>query len=341
MSKKTKILVIRFSSIGDIVLTSPVMRCLKEQLEGAIEIHYITKKGYATLLEHNPFVDKVYSIDKKVSEVSAALKKEKYNYVIDLHKNLRSARVKAVVSGKKFSFDKLNVEKWMAVNLKSKSLPDIHIVQRYLDTVKNLGVVNDDKGLDFFIAPDQKIEKSSLPPAFQNGYIAFAIGGQHATKCLPVDKMIEICKKVELPIVLLGGNEDQRVAKFIEDKLDQKIINGCGKYSIHESASIVSQADAVITHDTGMMHIAAAFKRKIVSIWGNTIPEFGMYPYFPKNLKHYNETIEIKELSCRPCSKIGFDKCPKGHFKCMKQISEARVVGKVYDLLKVNNYPSD
>ena len=336
MSKKTKILVIRFSSIGDIVLTSPVVRCLKQQLQGEVEIHYITKKGYATLLEHNPFIDKVYSIEKKISEVSGSLRKEKYDYVIDLHKNLRSARVKAVVSGKKFSFDKLNVEKWMAVNLKSSSLPDIHIVQRYLDTVKDLGVINDDDGLDFFIAPDQKIAKTSLPASFQSGYIAFAIGGQHATKCLPVDKMIEICKKVELPIILLGGNEDQRVAKFIEDKLDQKIINGCGIYSIHQSASIVSQADAVITHDTGMMHIAAAFKRKIVSIWGNTIPEFGMYPYFPKNLKHYNEIVEIKELSCRPCSKIGFDKCPKGHFKCMKQISEDRVVDKVFDLLKLD-----
>lgn len=336
MSKKTKILIIRFSSIGDIVLTSPVIRCLKQQLNNEVEIHYITKKGYATLLEHNPYLDKVYSIEKKVSEVSSSLRKEKYDIVIDLHKNLRSARVKSIVSGKSFSFDKLNVAKWMAVNLKSNALPDIHIVDRYLATAKTLGIMNDDKGLDFFIAPDQHIDKKSLPSSFKNSYIAFAIGGQHATKCLPVDKMIAICKKVELPIILLGGKEDQRVAKFIEDKLDQKIINGCGKYSIHQSASIVSQADVVITHDTGMMHIAAAFKRKIVSIWGNTIPEFGMYPYFPKNLKHYNEIVEIKELSCRPCSKIGFDKCPKGHFKCMKQISEDWVVEKVYDLLKID-----
>lgn len=143
-------------------------------------------------------------------------------------------------------------------------------------------------------------------------------------------------QKVELPIVLLGGKEDHRVAKFIEDKLDQKVINGCGKYSIHESASIVYQADLVITHDTGMMHIAAAFKRKIVSIWGNTIPEFGMYPYFPAHLNHFNAIVEVKELGCRPCSKIGFDQCPKGHFKCMKQISDDRVVEKVYDLLKMN-----
>ncbi len=337
MSKKTKILIIRFSSIGDIVLTSPVVRCLKEQLQGQVEIHYITKRSYASLLEHNPHIDKVYTIEKKVSEISGLLRKEKYTHVIDLHKNLRSARVKSVISGKKYAFDKLNIEKWMAVNLKSNSLPDIHIVDRYLATIESLGVKNDHKGLDFFIDPTHHVLKSSLPASFQSGFVAFAIGGQHATKCLPVDKMIAICKKVELPIVLLGGKEDLRVAKFIEDKLDQKIINGCGKYSIHESASIVSQAEAVITHDTGMMHIAAAFNRKIVSIWGNTIPEFGMYPYLPEGLKNYSEIIEVKELGCRPCSKIGFDKCPKGHFKCMKQISEDRVVEKVYDLLKLSN----
>lgn len=335
MSKKTKILIIRFSSIGDIVLTSPVVRCLKQQLQGQVEIHYITKKSYTNLLEHNPHIDKVYGIEKKVSEVSSHLRKEKYTHVIDLHKNLRSARVKSVVSGKKYAFDKLNIEKWMAVNLKSSSLPDIHIVDRYMATVESLGVKNDHKGLDFFIDPSDFIPKSTLPASFQNGFVAFAIGGQHATKCLPVDKMIDICKKVEFPIVLLGGKEDMRVAKFIEDKLDQKIINGCGSYSIHQSASIASQAEVVITHDTGMMHIAAAFNRKIVSIWGNTIPEFGMYPYLPKGLKHYSEIIEVKELACRPCSKIGFDKCPKGHFKCMKQISEDRIVEKVYDLLKL------
>jgi ADP-heptose:LPS heptosyltransferase len=118
--------------------------------------------------------------------------------------------------------------------------------------------------------------------------------------------------------------------------LDQKILNGCGIYSLHQSASLVEQSSLVITHDTGLMHIAAAFKKKIVSIWGNTIPEFGMYPYLPPHLKEYNKIIQIEELSCRPCSKIGFDKCPKGHFKCMKLIDEDYVVEQVYDLLKLD-----
>ena len=336
MAEKTKILIIRFSSIGDIVLTTPVIRCLKQQIEGEVEVHYITKQAYAAILESNPYIDKVYSIKKKVSEVASDLRKEKYNFIIDLHKNIRSSRVKSSISGKSFSFDKLNYEKWMMVNFKKNLLPDIHIVDRYLASVKSLGIKNDDKGLDYFIPNEEKINVSDLPINFQQGYIAFAIGGQHATKCLPVDKIIDICRKVELPIVLLGGKNDQRVAKFIEDKLDQKILNGCGIFSLHQSASLVEQASLIITHDTGLMHIAAAFKKKIVSIWGNTIPEFGMFPYLPSALKHYSQMIQVDQLSCRPCSKIGFEQCPKGHFKCMKLIDEDTVVEHVYDLLKLD-----
>jgi len=336
MAQKTKILIIRFSSIGDIVLTTPVIRCLKEQLEGEVEIHYITKQAYAPILEANPHLSKVYSIKKKISEVAGELRKEKYDFIIDLHKNIRSSRVKSSISGKSYSFEKLNYEKWMMVNFKKNLLPDVHIVDRYIDTAKNLGIKNDQKGLDYFIPSEDQINLKDLPKSFQKGYIAFAIGGQHATKCLPVDKILDICRKVELPIVLLGGKNDQRVAKFVEDKLDQKILNGCGIYSLHQSASLVEQSSLVITHDTGLMHIAAAFKKKIISIWGNTIPEFGMYPYLPPHLKEYNKIIQIEELSCRPCSKIGFDKCPKGHFKCMKLIDEDYVVEQVYDLLKLD-----
>lgn len=336
MATKTKILIIRFSSIGDIVLTSNLVRCLKEQFQGDLELHYLIKKQYAPIMEANPYIDIVYAFEKNSSEIISDLKKEKYNYIVDLQKNARSFKIKGKIAAKTFTFNKLNVEKWFAVNFKSHSLPNIHIVDRYLEAVKSLGIQNDGKGLDYFIPEEEKIKIKDFPKNFSKGYIAFAIGAQHATKCLPVDKIIEICKKVELPVVLLGGKDDLRVAKFIEDKLDQKIWNACGKFSLHQSASIVSNASVVITHDTGLMHIAAAFKKKIVSIWGNTIPEFGMYPYLPKALKHYSKIIEIKELKCRPCSKIGFDKCPKGHFKCMKQIQEDNVVDQVFDLLQMD-----
>ena len=103
------------------------------------------------------------------------------------------------------------------------------------------------------------------------------------------------------------------------------MINACGELKLHESASVVRQAEKVISHDTGMMHIAAAFGKKIISIWGNTIPEFGMYPYY-SNGENNNITIEVDGLSCRPCSKIGYEKCPKGHFKCMNQINFDKVI---------------
>jgi Glycosyltransferase family 9 (heptosyltransferase) len=131
-------------------------------------------------------------------------------------------------------------------------------------------------------------------------------------------------------LILLGGPEDSAVAKQLAAIDPVKIYNACGQFNINESAALVRQAKLIVTHDTGLMHIAAAFKRPIISIWGNTVPEFGMYPYYGSNyLFHYRQgqglfgglpymIMEVKRLSCRPCSKIGYDKCPKGHFKCME-----------------------
>ncbi len=116
--------------------------------------------------------------------------------------------------------------------------------------------------------------------------------------------------------MLLGGKEDSQAADEIEKVLGDKIINACGKYNLNQSASLVQQAEYIITHDTGLMHIASALKKKVISIWGNTVPEFGMYPYLTEF-----KIIENKELSCRPCSKIGYNKCPKGHFKCMNDLN--------------------
>ncbi len=319
---KVKFLIIRFSSIGDIVLTTPVLRNLKQQVEGA-EIHYLTKKQYAGILETNPYVDKVHVLDDSFSDLLPKLKAEYYHYVIDLHKNLRTLKVKRSLRNAHFSFNKVNWEKWLMVNLKVNKLPNIHIVDRYLDTVKVFIDKNDLKGLDYFIPEKDEVDITSLPESFQNGYIAFAIGAQHDTKKLPDEKIISICKKINKPIVLLGDKHDSNIAEKVVTAVSDNIYNACGKYNLNQSASIVKQAKLVITHDTGLMHIAAAFKKKIISVWGNTIPEFGMYPYLSGE---GSEIIEVKGLKCRPCSKIGFNKCPKKHFKCLHGIDEERIV---------------
>lgn len=308
-----KFLVIRFSSIGDIVLTTPVVRCLKQQVPGA-EVHYLTKKSFAGILSANPYVDKLHVLDDDLPTVLRQLKAEKFDQVIDLHSNLRTARVKFALGVKAHTFSKLNIEKWLMVRFKVNRLPDVHIVDRYMDTVKHAGVINDGRGLDYFIPEKDVVDLSTLP--FPE-YTGLVIGAAHATKRLPLHKLRDLVIKLDGPVVLLGGREDAEIGERIREAAPERIFNACGKYNLHQSASLVKQARSIITHDTGLMHIAAAFQKPIVSVWGNTVPAFGMYPY--TGHREYMYMAELAGLQCRPCSKIGYDRCPLGHFKCMEE----------------------
>lgn len=320
---RKKILVIRFSSIGDIVLTTPVIRCLKKQLDA--EVHFLTKQQYLPLLEANLHIDKVFAIQKNVWEVLPNLRRERYDYVVDLHKNLRSFQVRlGLLFGVKWLvFNKLNLEKWLLTALKINRLPNIHIVDRYLAAVAPLGVVNDGLGLDFFFAQPQ--HPSPLIP-YSTTFIAFAIGAQYQTKRLPIAKIVGICKGIAQPIVLLGGQAEAEDGEKIAEQTGTHVVNLCGKLSLHESAEVLRQAALVITHDTGMMHIAAAFQRKILSIWGNTVPALGMSPYYGTANPDQNTSFEVEGLPCRPCSKIGHQHCPKGHFRCMNGQDVEKIV---------------
>jgi ADP-heptose:LPS heptosyltransferase len=327
-----KILILRFSSIGDIVLTTPVVRAIKTQLDD-VEVHFCTKEQFGFLVESNAYVDKVHLLKDDFNALVQTLAFEQYDFIVDLHNNLRTKRLKAKLKVESKAFNKLNWEKWLLVNLKVDKLPNIHIVDRYMEAVAPLGIKGDALGLDYFIPEKDEIEKDWLPKTHQQEYVAFAIGGNHKTKQLPLDRMIELCDKINKPIILLGGKEDEALGAKIEDFFDRKydreelkeplnelgkkaiIYNACGKFNFNQSTSIVKGATYVFTHDTGLMHVAAALNKHIFSIWGNTIPEFGMYPYRTKFT-----ILEKKGLKCRPCSKIGFEKCPKGHFKCMNEI---------------------
>ncbi|MBC8153407.1 MAG: glycosyltransferase family 9 protein [Bacteroidetes bacterium] len=317
MSATVKILILRFSSIGDIVLTTPVVRCLKEQLPGA-EIHYCTKDGYQSLVEYNPHVSKRFYLDKTgLGSLVRQLRAERYDYIVDLHNNLRTNLIKLMLGVRSYSFEKLNWQKWSLVRLKINVLPNVHIVDRYLDAIRPLGVDNDGRGLDYFIPYRDQVEDDWLPESHQRGYVAYAIGGQHETKKLPLPRMIELCRKINYPIVLLGGKEDAEAADIIEQTIGKRLIyNACGKYNINQSASLLQRSRIVFSHDTGLMHIAAALKKKVYSIWGNTTPYFGMYPYKTSFL-----ILENNNLNCRPCSKIGYNRCPLGHFRCMNDLS--------------------
>ncbi|MCW3107988.1 MAG: glycosyl transferase family 9 [Segetibacter sp.] len=313
-----KFLIIRFSSIGDIVLTTPVVRCLKQQVGGA-EVHYLTKRSFKGIIESNPYVDKLHLFDSDFDALINELKQEKFDYVIDLHHNLRTLKVKKAL-GKvaAYSFNKLNIKKWLLTAFKINLMPHVHIVDRYLETVKSFGVKNDGKGLDYFIPDKDVVPDSDIPAAQSLGYIGIVIGAAHNTKKLPLHKLKELCTKINHPVILFGGPEDRNIGNEIASIDPIKIYNSCGKFSLNESADLVRRAKVIITHDTGLMHIAAAFRKPIISIWGNTVPSFGMAPYFGNSLvKH--DVFEVKGLWCRPCSKIGYSKCPLGHFKCMEK----------------------
>lgn len=277
---KIKFLILRFSSIGDIVLTTPVVRNLKQQVEDA-EIHYLTKSQFKTILENNPYVDKVHVLDKSIKEKAEELKYEHFDYVIDLHRNIRTARLKNRLKIISFSFNKLNWEKWLLVNFKKNKMPDVHIVDRYLDTLNVFNIVNDHKGLDYFIPEKDEVNISTISEELEKGYVGVVVGAFHNTKKLTKEKIVSVCKKLNKPVVLLGGPENKEEAEEITNAIGKNIYNVCGKYNINQSASLVKQANVILSPDTGLMHIASAFKKKIVSVWGNTVPEFGMYPYMP------------------------------------------------------------
>jgi heptosyltransferase-2 len=313
---RKKVLVIRFSSIGDIVLTSPVIRALHEQIDA--EVYVITKDVFAGIYRNNPHVHKVISIKTNVNEAKSELESIKFDFVVDLHHNMRSAQVKRICKSESSSFPKLNIQKFLFVKLGVNLLPDTHIVDRYFETVKTLGVKNDGKGLDYFIAPNNVVSPEILPVSHRNGYVAVVAGAKFATKELPIPKLIEVIRRLNKPVVLLGGKDEIPKGEKVTAECGSQVFNACGKFNLDQSASLLKQSEIVITHDTGLMHIAAAFKKKIYSVWGNTVPEFGMYPYLPGD---GSKMIEVTGLGCRPCTKLGYDECPLGHFKCMNEIA--------------------
>ena len=321
-----KIFIIRFSSIGDIVLTTPVIRCIAGQIPDA-EIHYLTKEQYRPLLEGNPHVQKIFTIRHNLGEVIPLLRKEKYDFIVDLHHNLRSLMTRVALLRPSGTFPKKNIQKWMLVHWKIDRMPKMHVVDRYFRAVRKLHVTYDGRGLDHFIPDTDRISPDALPVTHQDGYIAFIIGARHQTKILPTEKIIRICRMLDQPVVLLGGPEDRARGETIALDAGALVHNACGQLNINQSASLMEQARAVVTHDTGLMHIAAAFRKRIVSIWGNTVPSLGMYPFYPEGYSHLSSIQEVQGLKCRPCSKLGYPSCPRKHFRCMNEISEDAIIG--------------
>jgi ADP-heptose:LPS heptosyltransferase len=328
-----KFLVIRFSSIGDIVLTTPVVRCLKKQRPDAV-IHYLIKPQFRAVMEHNPYIDKLHFLQQDWENMIEELKEEKFDHVIDLHNNLRTLRIKRALKLPSQSFNKLNFEKFIFVKLKWNVMPKgLHIIDRYMETVKPFNVYNDGEGMDYFIPKEEEVPLDDIPTSHQFGFISIVIGASFYTKKLPVYKLQELCSKIDHPIILLGAKEEYLEGEEVRKVDPVKIYNACGKFSLNESADLARKSKLIIAHDTGLMHIGAALKKPVIAVWGSTTPSFGMVPYYGKkylmNHAHPYDDVQVHKLWCRPCTKMGRNKCPQGHFKCMKNIDIDDMVRKV------------
>lgn len=317
-----KILVIRLSSIGDIVLTSPILRSLRHCFPHA-RIHFLTKRAYEPLLSHNPHLDHLHLFDGDLAATHRELQAQEFDQLIDLHCSIRSRILKLRLRIPSTSYSKDRWPVLLYAKFKVGKLPQVHTVERYERAILPLGCALDGGGLEFYLSPEARNMATDLVrDSFSEPPIAVVLGGNYFTKRWPREYFVDLLNALGLPAILLGGKPEQEDAAWIAPRLAVPCLNAVARYDLMRSAALLEPCRYVIAHDTGLMHIATALGLKVYSIWGNTVPELGFSPYQAVE----SVMIENKGLSCRPCTKLGHAKCPKGHFKCMMEITPARVL---------------
>lgn len=328
-----RVLIWRLSAFGDVILTSPVLTLLQKYLPQA-EIHFVVKKAYADAIRHNPRVNRLHLFEMEhADELISELASLNIDYLLDLQNNALSARVRRRLRVPFSAVNKRNIDKLQMTILKRRlSLP--HIVERYADALKPLGISEAPGPLEFHIPEAFVHEAEALltNAGFGNQSFAVAVlGASYRTKQWLPDRWAAALRLLDLPVALLGGPGDRNFADEVLKHLPPSappVLDAVGQVRFMTSAAILDRAAVVLTHDTGLMHVAAARQKPTVAIWGNTVPEFGMKPWL---VPHVN--AETKGLWCRPCSKLGFGRCPFGHFRCMKELSPEAVAEAARALL--------
>lgn len=327
-----KILVIRLSSIGDVILTTPILRCLKAQ-QADCELHLITKPLCAQLLADLPFIDRIIEYDGSGEQLQK-LEAQEYDCIIDLHNNHRSRRLRRALKHTcthalkrtVHIYHKENLGKFALVLLKRDFMSGRHVVDRYFDAVKPLGVVNDGQGLQL---PNFDTPLTTHPTP----YVVIACGAQHETKRIPPEKIAHIANTIASiqhitnSVILVGDESDRK--RMEQVNLNDSVINLCGKTTLQESAAIISRASIVVASDSAMMHVAAAYHRRVIAIWGCTSPRFGFWAY---GTEHTDYTPE--GLRCWPCRRNGSESCPKSHFSCMLHHDYDAIIEELMGALK-------
>lgn len=297
----SRILVIRLSSLGDIILSFPLLSKLKRKYPDS-EITFLSKDEYAELLDLNPLIDTVM----KLNSVNS---KNDFDIVIDLQNNFRSRRFLKNFSGKIFRYKKDNLEKFLLVNFKVDLFKEVvPVYEKYI------------RSLDGMIS-DFSFESSMLDyrkeRVFENEYTIIAPCSRHFTKTYPKEKFIEFIKANSNKTFVLVGSESQidiSICNFISSECDN-VLNYCGKANFGELCNLIFNSERVITNDSSILHLSEAIGKPVTALFGSTVKQFGFFPQLENSV-----VIENKDLKCRPCSHIGRSSCPKKHFRCMGEL---------------------
>lgn len=330
-----KILIIRLSSIGDIILTTELVRLVRKLYPDA-EIDYLIQKEYAELLENNSRINNILKYDKKITMAEnnrnreKYLKKNKYDLVIDLHNNIRSRYYRKGIYKNLLKLKKYRIEKFAMVHFNNSFNEMPHVTERYYNAISKLGIERDDRGLEVWL-PNELAYKATENKEKSN-IIGIAPGAKHFTKMFPKEKLILLFKELLLiypkhKFKIFGISSDKPISKILKEIGNDKVEDFCGELSLLETAKEIDECDVLLTNDSGLMHLAAARKVPTLAIFGSTVPQFGFSPYGNRS-----EIVEV-DIDCRPCTHIGRDKCPKGHFNCMNLIENKMVLEKLEGLI--------
>lgn len=325
-----KVLVICGKSISEVIFTTPAIRALRIELEDAA-VHVLTQPETTFLMKENPYIEKVHSFTGTFATWKR-LMSEGFDLIVNLDGRWRSRLLTQFLLAPEHRLSTRFWKKWLMVNLKIDQIVDKHAVELMIDVLRPLRIKGDHLGLDYFIPDHDRVSLHWLPETFRRGFVVFCMSAPFFTRKLPLDRMIELCDKIKKPVVLLGTNEDHDNAEVICSFFSgtgsirlrtgdtgyggrTEVYNACGKYSFNQMASLIKQSWAVFTFDNDFVPVASAFRKQVFALWGNTSAHFGNYPYRTRYT-----IMEHANLDCRPCSSNGYDKCPKGHFKCMRDI---------------------
>jgi heptosyltransferase-2 len=339
MDTINKTLVIRFSSIGDIILSSPLLRVLRARFPDG-QIDYVTRNEYAELVKSNQNLNYTYEFDamqgfEGLRVLKRKVRAEGYDLIIDIHDSLRSKYLRSIRGPKHVAVvNKRVIERTMLVKLKKNIYKKVaSIADRYIEPLRQYGIVNDGKGLELHIPDEILFGVSAKMAKLQlNGFervIGLCPGARHFTKRWPVERFAVVgvrgAREAGAKLLVFGGPDEVDLCTTLVDRINEQAGDGrathfCGQLSLLETAATMGFCDLIITNDSGLMHIATAMHRKVVAIFGSTVREFGFFPYEENAV-----VLERSGLYCRPCSHIGRSECPEEHFRCLREISVEEV----------------